>query len=328
MKNPQAELHKPILMDNSQLRKNNKNIELHFKASEDEMSAYPKVNNLITDTNYIEWVDCPSCGCNHTCQLLVKWGVQYDSCPVCSHVFAKNRLKQEILNDLYKSSISDELDRAVNQHSFNQKYWRKVYDKYLNYLMPKIGQTIKLLDVGCGVGLFAKECLKKGIANCHVLDVYEQLRESFSPFLPVDQIHQVESFYQADLPSDFDVITMWGVLEHLTHPVDALKKSHASLKTRGLLVALVPNIHSRAFKILGVNTPTLNPRQHINFFTPKSMESMCQQSGFKVLELVNELPVIDLMYDYIQYSDALVDEIVEMNESYNHVYILEKVDLY
>ena len=88
----------------------------------------------------------------------------------------------------------------------------------------------------------------------------------------------------------------------------------------------MPNIHSRAFKILGINTPTLNPRQHINFFTPKSMESICQLVGFKVLEMVNELPVIDLMYDYIQYSDALVDEIVEMNESYNHVYILEKVD--
>ena len=56
------------------------------------------------------------------------------------------------------------------------------------------------------------------------------------------------------------------------------------------------------------------------------MELMCQPVGFKVLEMVNELPVIDLMHDYINYSDALVDEIVEMNESYYHVYILEKVN--
>jgi len=326
MKNTHANLHKPIIMDNSQLRNNNKNIELHFQVSEAEMSAYPKTNNLIADTNFIEWVACPACGCDHTYQLLVKWGTQYDTCPACSHVFAKNRFKQEILNDLYKNSISDELDRAVNQHSFNQLYWSKVYDKYLKFLVHKFGTTLKLLDVGCGVGSFANQCVKQGVENCHVLDVYEKLDEVLSPFLPPRQIYQVGSFYQAVLPNDFDVLTMWGVLEHLTNPAEALKKSNDSLKTSGILLALVPNIRSRAFKILGVNTPTLNPRQHINFFTPESMESICRNAKFRILEIVNELPVIDLMYDYIYYSDALIDEIVELNESYYHVYLLEKVE--
>ena len=71
----------------------------------------------------------------------------------------------------------------------------------------------------------------------------------------------------------------------------------------------------------------MNPRQHINFVTPKSMASICDHSGFRILEIVNELPVIDLMYEYIHYCDELVDEIVKLNECYYHVYILEKIDL-
>jgi len=35
--------------------------------------------------------------------------------------------------------------------------------------------------------------------------------------------------------------------------------------------------------------------------------------------------VIDLMYPYIDYSDKLINEIVEADESYNKVYILSKL---
>jgi len=318
-------LHSPVLMDNSRLREENPSIALHFKASEDELLTYPKIGNLIVDANYIEWVPCPSCGCDHTQQLFIKWGIQYDQCPVCSHVYAKNRLRQSILDGLYKNSISDELDRAVNQHPFNQMYWSRVYEKYIDYFIARFGVKLKLLDVGCGIGSFIKSSRTKGVVNCHGLDVYERLTDVLSSIVPMDHIHQVDSFYDARLTSDFDVLTMWGVLEHLANPADALRKSRDCLKMGGIVAALVPNLNSRAFKIFGINTPTLNPRQHINFVTRQSMEYMCHISGFKVLDVINELPVIDIMYGFVNYSDEFAREIARLDESYYHVYILEKI---
>lgn len=322
--NKHMTLNNPVLMDNSRLRELNPNIALHFQASYDELSAYPKVENLIIDTKYVEWVVCPSCGQNDTHQLLIKWGIQYDQCPTCTHIFAKNRFKQEILERLYKDSVSDELDRVVNRYSFNQKYWSKVYTKYLSFIETQFGMPTKLLDVGCGTGSFIEACVDRGQKNCYGLDVYDQLVDTLSQIIPQNHIYSVNSFYDANLPLDFEVITMWGVLEHLTNPIEALQKAQECIKDGGLIIALVPNLNSRAFKILGVNTPTLNPRQHISFPTRQSMEYMCQKLGLKITDVVNELPVIDLMHNYIKYSDELALQISEKDESYYHVYIITK----
>jgi hypothetical protein len=91
------------------------------------------------------------------------------------------------------------------------------------------------------------------------------------------------------------------------------------------LLIYISNIYSRAFKILGANVPTLNPRQHINFYTKKIMEHLCKVSEFELSGEYQELPVIYLMYPYIDYSDKLINEIVEADESYNKVYILSKL---
>ena len=74
---------------------------------------------------------------------------------------------------------------------------------------------------------------------------------------------------------------------------------------------LVPNIESRAYKILGVDTPTINPRAHISFFSRKSMSECCDQTGLEILVESQELPIIDLMYQHLDYSSSLVDDILE-----------------
>ena len=52
------------------------------------------------------------------------------------------------------------------------------------------------------------------------------------------------------------------------------------------------------------------------------MKFLCNKTGFKIQEYFQELPVIDLMYDFIDYGDKLVNEILDGNESYYSVYLL------
>ena len=56
----------------------------------------------------------------------------------------------------------------------------------------------------------------------------------------------------------------------------------------------------------------------------ESFQYLCSQSGLVVNHLFCELPVIDLMYEYIHINTELIDEIVEAKESYYHVYLLER----
>ncbi|MCP4220953.1 MAG: hypothetical protein GY765_40365, partial [bacterium] len=87
---------------------------------------------------------------------------------------------------------------------------------------------------------------------------------------------------------------------------------------------LVPNFDSLAVRILGVNTPTFNPRAHIQFFTDTSLQYMYGELGFKEAAVYFELPVIDLMYPYVDYSEELARQIIADGQGYYRIHILKK----
>ena len=121
----------------------------------------------------------------------------------------------------------------------------------------------------------------------------------------------------------FDIITFWGVVEHLKNPLEMFQMSKKILKKNGMMLILIPNLRSRAYKLLGVNTPTLNPREHMHFFTLKSMKNLAERTNLKIVNFHQELPVIDLMYPYINFNKEIINEILTKKESYYHIYLLK-----
>jgi SAM-dependent methyltransferase len=318
------QIDSPILIDNQNLRTINPMIKEHFDASELEMTSHARENGLVRDPSLVDFISCPACGADSASQLLVKWGGRYDECKVCSHVFLKNPFKQQILTSLYKHSIVDQLNREVQKHSFNEGYWTQVYQKYMNFLGSHVPRNASLIDIGCGTGRFLRFCKNNFNFELFALDVYEGLVASLSSLLPLNNIFYVDAFEDSKLGKKFDVITLWGVLEHCRSPQNILSKCWEYLNDDGYILILIPNIHSRARKLLGVHTPTLNPREHINFFTQKSLELVASKCGFSIYGLYQELPVIDLMWAYIDRDSDIINEIIKNMESYYYVAILKK----
>jgi len=129
---------------------------------------------------------------------------------------------------------------------------------------------------------------------------------------------------EIEFNTTFGIITLWGVFEHVYNPREVLAKCKEILDRHGRIILLIPNFFSRAFAILGITNPTLNPRAHINFYTKRSMEYLCNTIGLCIEKVFQELPVIDLMYDHIDYNDQLVEAILKRDEGYYHVYVLKK----
>ena len=149
--------------------------------------------------------------------------------------------------------------------------------EYLIYLgnllermrIEKYAQIGKVLDVGCGRGLFL-DIMRRG--GWHVAG--SELNKETASYaenvygLKVYTGNIAEHFLA---PESFQVINIRGVLEHLKEPDAMLSEAHRLLKKGGLLVILVPDIRSFEFKLGRENWFHLDLPYHLFQFTEEGL---------------------------------------------------------
>ena len=93
----------------------------------------------------------------------------------------------------------------------------------------------KILDYGCGYGLFLDEALKNGwsvFAN--------EINKKCINYLNSKKIELDNNFTK----NKYDAISLWLVLEHIPEPNLLLKKVYKALKKGGKILVNVPNFNS------------------------------------------------------------------------------------
>ena len=160
--------------------------------------------------------------------------------------------------------------------------------EYLIYLgnllermrIEKYAQIGKVLDVGCGRGLFL-DIMRRG--GWHVAG--SELNKETASYaenvygLKVYTGNIAEHFLA---PESFQVINIRGVLEHLKEPDAMLSEAHRLLKKGGLLVILVPDIRSFEFKLGRENWFHLDLPYHLFQFTEEGLIRLLKKKGFKL----------------------------------------------
>lgn len=312
----------PIILDNQNLRKRLPTIDAHFSHLENEAVSIFSQKHLLDDRV------CPVCGCLEYSLFCQKWGADYVECSSCTHVYVKNPLKEESLLQAYANSLSDKYDREVQESDFHREYWDRVYTKYIQLLVD-LGlnlQNADVLDIGAGNGYFLKKLLH---TKCR-LSAAEYADDCHSSLLHITQNTGGALYFQQPFNASFafdrqyDLVTMWGVLEHIYDPVLAFSQITRLLQDTGIFLALIPNVKSAAIRLLGSNTPTLNPRGHINFFTETSLKLLCDQFSLTLLHKFPELPIIDLMHPFLDNPSQAITNIISNDECYYSVYIVAK----
>jgi SAM-dependent methyltransferase len=144
----------------------------------------------------------------------------------------------------------------------------------------KASQRGRLLDVGCGSGLFMREMLNLGWDVIGVEPDYRAAyiaKEKFG--LDVYQSNLEQAGF-ADCT--FDAITMNNVLEHLTDPLRAIAECRRILKLKGRLVLLTPNAASLGHKYFQRDWRGLEPPRHLFLFTPNNIRHAIENTGLYV----------------------------------------------
>ncbi len=99
-------------------------------------------------------------------------------------------------------------------------------------------QEVKILEAGCGLTSALKFDKKVHLTGIDISA--NQLQRNTN--LQKSILGDIQ--YYEYIPSSFDVIICWDVLEHLLHPELALRKFVSAIKKDGLIILSLPNVNS------------------------------------------------------------------------------------
>jgi SAM-dependent methyltransferase len=159
---------------------------------------------------------------------------------------------------------------------FERHWWWRARTEYvietLRRYRPESGWKT-ILDIGCGDGLFFDRLREFG-----EVEGVEPDAQLVTPANPDrSRIHICPFDESFTVGKSYSLILMLDVLEHLEHPVAALKHALELLEPQGMFMATVP-----AFRALWTNHDVIN--HHFTRYTKRSFREIANRAGLEIEE--------------------------------------------
>jgi SAM-dependent methyltransferase len=161
---------------------------------------------------------------------------------------------------------------------------RQTFARAESKLGPLAGKH--LLDFGCGVGGLCQIASEYGLRVAGI-EPNTNARETAIKNCGLRIYANLRALREAQPEAQFDLVTMWDVIEHLRDPLRELRELCGLLQPGGWLLLSTPNAGSlRALLLRGRWENAVN-RTHFYYFTRRSLHLMLKRAGFsKITELL------------------------------------------
>lgn len=237
----------------------------------------------------LSWVDSPCDGCGtkegrflfEGRDLLMGLPGRFRlvQCPQCGLIRQNPRLSWESLTDYYPEDYSPYTKIIATERSTAQRMDRRYGMWKRLRALEKFQPGGRLLDVGCGTGVFLGEAQRTGHWELMGVEPSPQAAEYAQTALGIPVLAQ--RFDEANLPAgNFDVVTMWNVLEHLDAPVRDLRRAYQLIRPGGWLVLAIPNIDGLGAKLFGDYWMGWDLPRHLYLFPQKQLRHILSEIGF------------------------------------------------
>ncbi len=188
--------------------------------------------------------------CSQECSGFVdeKTTIEYGYCKICEYIFKSPEHHQDFSTQKERYNL--------HENDENDEGYQAYFQRFLDFMLPLVGQPKRALDFGCGRSSLLATLLEKEGVSC---DYYD-------PIYHPDRLDDTKKY---------DLIVSTEVFEHLHQPKEVFKMLLSKLKEGGYL-ALQTQFHpedEEAFKKWYYHKdPT-----HIVFFTVKTFRVLCEQ---------------------------------------------------
>lgn len=210
-------------------------------------------------------------------------------CEACGLIYQQEIPNDELMYLLYEKWIDPEIALKLHE-SYGTEYYMKHLREFANVVssLGDVPASLRCLDFGMGWGLWCKMAMGFG---CDVYGIeLSQARKDYA------ESHGVRVLSYDDIKDyKFDFINTEQVFEHIPNPLETLTYLKGGLAESGLIKISVPDGWNVSAKINAGQMSksdsfrgpliSVQPLEHINSFNYKSLVSMAEKAGLRVVEV-------------------------------------------
>ena len=183
--------------------------------------------------------------------------------------------------------IKKDYDRHYHENlAYREKHNSQRNQKRLAALR-ELRQHGHLLEIGCGTGGFLRQVEQH--FTVEGMDISKYAVQVIKPHF--GERVRVGNVELTPLPrTQYDVVVVFNILEHLRQPHKAIDRIADSLKPGGVMIGSVPNNQALVGSLV-TRLGNFFDRTHVSTFTPPVWERILRHAGFQQVNLFGEVTI-------------------------------------
>lgn len=251
--------------------------------------AHPNSENIFMSQIHIQ--ECPVCGGKDIQKFLQlkDYSIsgedfQLDECRTCGFIMTQDMPDAEAIGPYYKS------ENYISHSDTNKGFVNKIYHIVRAVMLHKKAEMVEivsgkkrgsLLDIGTGLAYFPQQMQSKGW-KVEGIEQDSEAREAAKQRFDFE-VNEPEELLKME-NRNFDIISLWHVLEHVHNLDGYMKAIKNNLADDGTLVIALPNPNSPDAKFYRKYWAAWDVPRHLWHWKPETFKRFAEKYGFELIE--------------------------------------------